>query len=122
MVKRALLAYDGSPKAKEALYIAAYLAGRWETTLVVLAVDDEGENANKILQQAASYLEGYGLTAMLIHKTGEVADAILHTADDEIADLVIMGGYGMNPVKEVALGSAVDQVMREGEIPILICR
>jgi nucleotide-binding universal stress UspA family protein len=122
MIKKALLAYDGSPKAKEALYIAAYIAGRWETTLVVLTVDENEENANKILQQSASYLEDYGSTAKLIHRTGEVADAILHTGNSEFADLVIMGGYGMNPVTEVALGSAVDQVMREGEIPILICR
>ena len=33
--KRALLAYDGSPKAREALFVATYLAGRWSMPLVV---------------------------------------------------------------------------------------
>jgi nucleotide-binding universal stress UspA family protein len=121
-LKKALLAYDGSPKAKEALYVAAYIACCWETALAVLVVDDKGENSNEILQQAVRYLEDYGPTASFIQRTGDVADFILQTAEDEIADLIIMGGYGMNPVREVALGSAVDQVLREGEIPILICR
>jgi hypothetical protein len=35
---RVLLVYDGNAKAKEALYVAAYLAGRWRTPLVVLTV------------------------------------------------------------------------------------
>ena len=33
---RALLAYDGSPKSQEALFVATYLAGRWRIPLVVV--------------------------------------------------------------------------------------
>jgi hypothetical protein len=38
-LSHALLAYDGSPKAQEALFVAAYLAGRWKISLVVLCHD-----------------------------------------------------------------------------------
>jgi nucleotide-binding universal stress UspA family protein len=33
-----------------------------------------------------------------------------------------MGGYGLSPVLEVVLGSAVDQVLRTSRQPMLICR
>ncbi|MEA2009066.1 MAG: universal stress protein, partial [Chloroflexota bacterium] len=36
-LKHMLLAYDGSPKSREALYIAAYMANRWENSLTVLS-------------------------------------------------------------------------------------
>ena len=33
-----------------------------------------------------------------------------------------MGGYGLNPMLEVILGSTVDRVLQESAVPILICR
>jgi nucleotide-binding universal stress UspA family protein len=38
------------------------------------------------------------------------------------ADLILMGGYGLNPILEVTFGSTVDQLLREVRRPILICR
>jgi nucleotide-binding universal stress UspA family protein len=33
-----------------------------------------------------------------------------------------MGGYSAKPVREVVLGSSVDEILRESRLPILICR
>jgi nucleotide-binding universal stress UspA family protein len=44
------------------------------------------------------------------------------TAEERGCDLIIMGGYGFNPVLEVVLGSAVDEVLRTSRRPMLICR
>ena len=38
--KRALLAYDGSDRAKEALFVATYLAETWKTELIVFTAPD----------------------------------------------------------------------------------
>jgi nucleotide-binding universal stress UspA family protein len=119
---KALLAYDGSPKAREGLFIAAYVAICWEIPLAVVAINEKGEDTKKILHQASDYFTRRGANAKLITKVGDVAGAILQTAQEEAADWIIMGGYGTNPIIEVALGSAVDQVLRESEIPVLICR
>jgi nucleotide-binding universal stress UspA family protein len=51
-----------------------------------------------------------------------VADSILQAAGDERVDLLIMGGYGYSPMWEVMLGSAVDQLLRECQQPMLICK
>ena len=37
----ALLAFDGSTKSKEALFVATYLAEKWHTKLMVLTIADE---------------------------------------------------------------------------------
>ena len=38
--EKSLVAYDGSPKSKEALYVAAYLAANWGTQLTLLIVEE----------------------------------------------------------------------------------
>jgi len=38
------------------------------------------------------------------------------------ADLLLMGGYGYQPLLKAFLGSTVDRVLREAWFPVLICR
>lgn len=121
-LQRALLAYDGSLKSKEALYIATYLAGKWNTTLTVVTVNEKGDKSDGRLGSAEDYLVKQGITANYIHKTGDSAGIILEIATNEGCDLILMGGYSLNPLLDVVLGSTVDQVLRESHCPILICR
>jgi nucleotide-binding universal stress UspA family protein len=121
-IARALLAYDGSPKAEEALYVATYLTGQWDIPLVVLTISEKKSQPSGILEIAQDYLDTFGLKAEYKKKRGPVAETILKTCEAEGCDLIIMGGYGHNPVLEVVLGSAVDQVLRESRWPMLICR
>ena len=118
----ALLAYDGSPKSKEGLFVAAYLAGRWNIPLVVLTVMESDRHLSETLLQAQRYLHTRELRATFVDDKGPVAEAILRTAREHNSSLIIMGGYGLSPMVEVVLGSAVDQVLRESTRPILICR
>ena len=118
---RALLAYDGSSKAREALFAAAYLAERFKTSLVVVSVMD-GHIAQDALDFARRYLELHEAQAIFVQIGGPVAEAILKAADEHRADLLIMGGYGSNPIRQVVLGSSVEQALRESNRPVLICR
>jgi len=118
----ALLAYDGSPKADEALFVATYLAGRWHIPLVVVTVIEGGRATPETLSRAQTYLETRGIQATFVQENGSTAEAILGTAEVYRSDLIVMGGYGSNLVLEVVLGSAVDQVLRESRKPTLICR
>jgi nucleotide-binding universal stress UspA family protein len=121
-LSRVLLAYDGSSKADEALFVATYLAGQWQIPLVVVTVIEMGRTTSETLARAQSYLETHGVQAVFVKESGPVAEAILKTADEHQSDLIIMGGYGHSPVLEVVLGSAVDQVLRASQRPMLICR
>ncbi len=119
--KRALLAYDDSPNAREALFMAAYIALRWHCELTVVSVAGEKILAERRLQNADSYLQQYGLQAQLRAYTGAVTPALIETTQSEGCDLILMGSYG-GPVRELFLGSTVDEVLRSSPIPVLICR
>jgi nucleotide-binding universal stress UspA family protein len=121
-LSRPLLAYDGSPKAREALYIAAYIATRGQVPLTVITVVEGGFVMPDALTEANKYLSERGVEVIPVHASGPVAEAILVAARQHESDLILMGGYGHRPVVEVVLGSAVDHVLRASRQPVLICR
>ncbi len=122
--RQILLAYDGSPKAREALFVATYLSGRWVMPLIVLTVAEERKSVDVVAWEtgAKAYLDQHGVKATFIHQRGPVPEAILITGEDYQSDLIIMGGYGHSPLKELVLGSSVDHVLNQSQQPMLICR
>lgn len=119
---RAMLAFDGSPKAREALFVATYLAECWKTALTVAAVTDPSHVAAAALDEPRRYLEFHGVAAELVDTTGPVAETLLALAEERHINLLLLGGYSANPVKEVILGSTVNRVLREACCPVFICR
>lgn len=120
--QHALLAYDGSPKSKEALFVAAYLGERWRTRLTVITVDDPGRGDEAELAYAHRYLELHELTADFVQVTGNVPEAILRTVKDRACDALLMGSYTYAPVVEAVRGTAVNWLLRDSPVPVLVCR
>ena len=122
-LRKALLAYDGSPKSREALYIGAYMVSKWDTSLTVLTSSHGILSTQGTLLEAEAYLEEqYGVRATYLATDIHIADGIRDLATKENFDLILIGGYSAAPMVEVVLGSAVDQVLREVSLPVLICR
>lgn len=121
-LRSALLAYDGSPKSEEALFIATYLAKQWQIPLVVVSVLDGSRVTEKSVQKVRAYLAQHGVEAHFEHPALPPAEAILECANQHESELILMGGYGLNAVGEVILGSTVNQLLRETSRPLLICR
>jgi nucleotide-binding universal stress UspA family protein len=117
----AVLAYDGSPKAEEAKFVAAYAAGRWGVDLTVVMAQELGKRQSETLKAACRYLGERGIEATMIAAKGEPGQAILEAVESADANLILMGGYGFGPVLELVLGSTVHQVLRETSVPVLIC-
>jgi len=121
-MRRMLLAYDGSPKAQEALFVSTYLAGQWEIPLVVVTVIEQERTTPETLATARAYLDEHGVQATFVGQEGDVSDVILRAAREHQSELIVMGGYGFSPMLEIVLGSAVDQILRASRYPVLICR
>jgi nucleotide-binding universal stress UspA family protein len=118
---KALLAFDGSPKAKEALFVAAYLAEQWLIELTVMAVTDGDRVPPGVLDYAREYLELHEIQAEYILAEGPIG--VLHdTMDERDINLLIMGGYSVSVLDEIMKGSAVNVMLRERHSPIFICR
>jgi nucleotide-binding universal stress UspA family protein len=120
-LQRALVAFDGSPKAREALYLAAYLNASWEIPLQVLYVQERDRPGEKIMEEAHDQLAHHHQVEFQV-VSGKPEEAILATAGATGADLILMGGYTASPWVEVLLGSTVERLLRRSTIPLLICR
>ena len=120
-LNHALLAFDGSPKAREALFVATYLAELWRTELTILTGLDDQVSDSSVQDYARNYLEFNEVEARFV-TTRYSPEALKTTAQEIHADLVIMGGYSGSILKEMTVGSSVNFMLRESEIPILICR
>ncbi len=118
---RALVAFDGSPKSREALFVAAYLAGAWSLDLTVLVVR-QGSVGESAMAYAREYLEFHELTAQYQWRDGAPDEAVLHLGREQDVDMYILGGYGAPPAIEVVRGSTVDRILREADRPVIICR
>ena len=119
--QHALLAFDGSPKAKEALFVATYLAEQWQTKLTILTGLPDEEQDTSAQDFARNYLEFNEIEADFLSKKYS-AETLKETAEEIHADLVIMGGYSGSILKEMTVGSSVNFMLRESELPVLICR
>ncbi|MER2600405.1 MAG: universal stress protein [Caldilineales bacterium] len=121
-LRRALVAFDGSLRAWEALTLAACLAMRWQIPLAVVTVLEETRTTADTLPQAEDYLSRFPLQVAFWQRAGAVAEVILQVAAEDDADLLIMGGYGYTPMWEAMLGSTVDRLLRQCRRPMLICQ
>ncbi|MEK7324602.1 MAG: universal stress protein [Chloroflexota bacterium] len=122
-LESALLAYDGSLKSKEALFVATYLTEMWKIPLTVLTVAEADHTTPETQNHAKAYLELHEVQAAFINvEADSVPEAILKAADENQSDLIIMGGYRAHPVVEAMLGSSVDRILRESNRPMLICQ
>jgi len=115
----ALLAFDGSPKSKEALFVATYLAEKWQTKLTVISIAEKGSHPAQDYVRA--YLELHEIQADFIVKSG-LFDIILKTIHERKINLVVIGSYSGTPLKEFLAGSAVNFLLRKADCGLLICR
>jgi len=120
-MKHGLLAFDGSPKATEALYLAAYLAEKWGIKLTVLTAPEDSAARISPLVKAREYLDARGIQAEFYSEIGSPAEVIIKTKESQGCDFLIVGGYGYQPMMEVLFGSTLDALLRRSDIPILIC-
>jgi nucleotide-binding universal stress UspA family protein len=119
---RGLLAFDGSQRAREALFVATYLAEAHGTQLTVLTVAEDQREGEATLDEARKYLDVHEVPATCLRRAGPVETRLVETAQELQPDLLLMGGYGLHPALEVVIGSAVDHVLRHWRGPTLICR
>lgn len=123
-IDRVLLAYDGSPKADEALFIAGYIAKLWNISLTVVTVGNDESMGRETLADAKTYLDGYATDVSYIYRqeSGTEGKVIMHVARDCASDLILMGGFGAPPVVEMVMGSTVEHVLNTSWKPTLVCR
>jgi nucleotide-binding universal stress UspA family protein len=114
-----LLAWDGSPKSRKALVLAAELAALFELPVRVVVASNDAEEGHALLAEAEEELRYRHVKVSSVLRADHPDDAIFA----EIAagaDLVAMGAHGHGRVVELVLGSTTDRVLRAATVPVLL--
>ena len=130
MIKKILLALDGSENAERALWWVIQYAGREKAQVVLFrAVDtsilepefipSEMTGAHNYLQRMETEINQAGIPSKVIVREGKPAETLVKTAMAERCDLILMSTRGGSKVKRWAIGGVTEQVMRLSPLPVL---
>jgi nucleotide-binding universal stress UspA family protein len=145
MFSRIVVGTDGSETARQAVREATELAKQTGASLDVVsafepvptsrlreerlqapsdiehAVNPQ-EDVNAILAEAEHDVGDAGVQVRTFARQGEPADAILDVAEEENADLIVVGNKGMTGAKRFLLGSVPNKVSHHAPCSVLIIR
>jgi nucleotide-binding universal stress UspA family protein len=114
-----LLAWDGSPKSRKALVLAAELAALFELPVRVVTATDDDEEGQALLAEAEEELRYRRVPVSGVLRAAHPDDAIFAEVGAG-ADLVAMGAHGHGRVVELVLGSTTDRVLCAAAVPVLL--
>ena len=122
--ERILVGTDGSPTAEIAERRAIELtqAVNGELFLVTAHAPDDAGVSEEILQRSLANATRKGIAAKTIARQGDPASVILDVAEDEGADLIVLGDRGMGKSRRVFLGGVPDRVSHYSPCDVLIVR
>ncbi len=80
------------------------------------------EDVDGILEEAAERAREAGVDVETFARQGDPADAILDVAEEQQADLIVVGNKGMTGAKRFLLGSVPNKVSHHAPCSVLIIR
>jgi nucleotide-binding universal stress UspA family protein len=111
-IHKILVAYDGSMHAARALPAAAELAARSGVQCTLVTVASSEEQGEEILSPAESFLYHHGIVARKkIMLSSKPSEEICRMAASGGADLLVMGAYGHNQIREAIFGSTTERIL-----------
>ena len=80
------------------------------------------EDVEGTLKEAAAEIEEKGVEVATYAREGDPADAILDVAEEEKADLIVVGNKGMSGARRFLLGSVPNKVSHHAPCSVMIIR
>lgn len=120
------LAYDGSDSASKALKLSLELSDQavWPLTAVIITSDAKKAAALSTQIEDMNQKESVAPTSdcEIIILSGKEQDEIIKFIRESAVELMVMGAYGHNRLRELLLGSTTSHVIRKSPIPVLLTR
>ncbi len=121
-IRRILIAYDGSVEATKAIKVVTEIGGtRPKFSITLLTVSSDAGKAREIMAEGEEYLKPYGMKVETVTSSGKQGKTILEVARKMDANLIVMGAFGSNRLKDLIFGSTTEFLLSSSEIPLLVC-
>jgi len=82
----------------------------------------EREDVEGTLRESADQIKEQGVDVETFSRQGDPADAILDIAEEQNADLIVVGNKGMSGAKRFLLGSVPNKVSHHAPCSVMIIR
>jgi nucleotide-binding universal stress UspA family protein len=138
MIKKILVAFDGSEPSQHAFDFASELAYHFKAKLLLLAVvrlpepttslelgavlDDAKQHYAKAFEELRDRTNPRGIEFTTEVEVGHPAEHIVAKAEKEHYDLVVMGRRGRTAVGRFVLGSTSERVLRYAHCAVTIVK
>ena len=116
------LAYDGSVPADNALKLAAELSEIASWPLTIIIITDDHATGSNLTKKIEDFLDPLKIDSETIILNGREDREIIKFIKEGSIELMVMGAYGHNRIREFILGSTTSYVIRKSTIPILLTR
>ncbi|MFQ6759171.1 MAG: universal stress protein [Deltaproteobacteria bacterium] len=135
--RKILVAYDGSPSARNALSLASQFAREDKSWIKVLAVVPPYQGdleligvsdikeaiagpGQEMLAEARNLADREGISILTNLEQGEPYEQIVQVAEEENCDLIIMGRRGKNKMERELMGSVTARVIGHTSKDVLV--
>lgn len=121
------LAFDGSDSATKALNLSLELSEKavWPLTVVIISSDTKKAAALSAQVEEANQIESGNSPVTdceTIIMSGKEQDEIIKYIREGAVELMVMGAYGHNRLRELFLGSTTSYIVSKSPIPVLLIR
>lgn len=131
-----LVGYDGSPQSEKAVEVAFSLADCTDATVLVFAVarppepatsveleavlDDAKEHYEEGFKRIMEKARGHEFNVQTAMAVGHPAEQIIHRAETDGIDLIVLGRRGRSKIARMMLGSVSERVLRYAHCPVMV--
>ena len=84
--------------------------------------DEYRSEMDRRLSRLGAALGGSGLSVSTRLVTGVTHESIVNAADQEHADMIVMGTHGRTGIQHLLLGSVAERVVRTAKVPVMTLR
>jgi nucleotide-binding universal stress UspA family protein len=123
--KNILIATDGSRYSEAAFREAVSIAKRCNSPLIAVSValsDAEIRSAEGNIKWAVELASQEGIKIEGVTAIGKPYEAILETAQQKRADLIVVGSHGRKGIERLLMGSVTERVIGHTETAVLVVK
>jgi len=134
--RKLLVGYDGSKESEKAVDVAFSLAECMDSSVLIFAVarppepsisvelaavlDDAKEHFEESFNKIMERADGHDIEVQTATAVGHPAEQIIHRAEQDAIDLIILGRRGRSMISRMMLGSVSERTLRYAHCPVMV--